>query len=116
MPLSLSQRLASIDDSLLYRLSRWSSVAGAMGVRLCEGGYGIIRRKWAVVAQLDEVWMPQIQAINSQILKAMQPEEAAQFDEALARLQARVQSWLTELSPDSPKANRRQGPRGKGAA
>jgi hypothetical protein len=40
--------------------------------------------------------MPQIQAINSQILKALQPEEAAQFDEALERLQARAQTLLTE--------------------
>ena len=174
MPLSPSQRLASIEDLLLYRLSRLSSVAGAMVVRLCEGGYGITRREWAVVAQLYEngslppsalaermqrdrartsrtltalgqkqlvlrtipanvrrsalmsltpagrqlyqVLMPQIQAINSQILKALQPEEAARFDEALERLEARAQSLLAELSPDLPKANRRQGQRGKDAA
>lgn len=54
MPLSPSQRLASIDDLLLYRLGRLSAVAGAMVVRLCEGGYGITRREWAVVAQLYE--------------------------------------------------------------
>jgi DNA-binding MarR family transcriptional regulator len=169
--MSPSQRLASIEDLLLYRLGRLSSVAGAMVVRLCEGGYGITRREWSVVAQLYEngslppsalaermhrdrartsrtltalvakrlvlrtspahdrrsalvsltpagrqiyeVLMPQIQAINSQILKALQPEEAAQFDEALERLQARAQTLLTELSPDLPKANRRQGQRSK---
>ncbi|MEY3611076.1 MAG: HTH-type transcriptional regulator MhqR [Pseudomonadota bacterium] len=54
MPLSPSQRLASIDDLLLYRLGRLSSTAGAMVVRLCEGGYGITRREWAVVGQLYE--------------------------------------------------------------
>jgi len=54
MPLSPSQRLASIDDLLLYRLGRLSSTAGAMVVRLCEGGYGITRREWAVVAHLYE--------------------------------------------------------------
>jgi DNA-binding MarR family transcriptional regulator len=171
MSMSPSQRLASIEDLLLYRLGRLSSVAGAMVVRLCEGGYGITRREWSVVAQLYEngslppsalaermhrdrartsrtltalvakrlvlrtipahdrrsalvsltpagrqiyeVLMPQIQAINSQILKALQPEEAAQFDEALERLQARAQTLLTELSPDLPKANRRQGQRSK---
>ena len=64
-------------------------------------------------SQIYEVLMPQIQAINSQILKALQPEEAAQFDEALERLQARAQTLLTELSPDLPKANRRQGQRSK---
>ena len=171
MSMSPSQRLASIEDLLLYRLGRLSSVAGAMVVRLCEGGYGITRREWSVVAQLYEngslppsalaermhrdrartsrtltalvakrlvlrtipahdrrsalvsltpegrqiyeVLMPQIQAINSQILKALQPEEAAQFDEALERLQGRAQTLLTELSPDLPKANRRQGQRSK---
>lgn len=171
MSLSPSQRLASIDDLLLYRLGRLSSVAGAMVVRLCEGGYGITRREWAVLAHLYEngslppsalaermhrdrartsriltalglkqlvlrtipandrrsalvsltpagralyeVLMPQIQAINGQILTALQTEEIARFDEALALLQARAQSLLTELSPDLPKANRRQGQRGK---
>lgn len=54
MPLSPSQRLTSINDLLLYRLGRLSSVAGAMVVRLCEGGYGITRREWGVVAQLYE--------------------------------------------------------------
>lgn len=54
MPLSPSQRLASIDDLLLYRLGRLSATAGALVVRLCEGGYGITRREWAVVAQLYE--------------------------------------------------------------
>lgn len=174
MPLSPSQRLASIDDLLLYRLGRLSSVAGAMVIRLCEGGYGITRREWAVVAQLYEhggmppsvlaermhrdrartsraltalvrkqwvlrtipandrrsarvsltpagrqlyeVLMPRIQAINSQILAALQPDEAARFDEALDRLQARAESLQAMLSPDLPRANRRQGQRGKDLA
>ncbi|PUE09386.1 MarR family transcriptional regulator [Limnohabitans sp. T6-5] len=173
MPLSPSQRLASIEDLLLYRLGRLSAVAGAMVVRLCEGGYGITRREWAVIAQIYEngslppsalaermhrdrartsrtltalihkqlvlrtipahdrrsalvsltpagrqlydALMPQIQAINSQILSALQPEEVVRFDEALERLQARARALLTELSPALPKANRRQGQRGKEA-
>ena len=174
MSLSPSQRPASIDDLLLYRLGRLSSVAGAMVVRLCEGGYGITRREWAVVAQLYEngslppsalaermhrdrartsrsltalgrkqlvlrtipandrrsalvsltpsgrqlyeVLMPQIQAINSQILSVLLPEEAARFDEVLERLQVRAQVLLTELGPDLPKANRRRGQRVKDAS
>lgn len=52
MTLSPSQRLASVDDMLLYRLGQLSAVAGAMVVRLCEGGYGITRREWAMLAQL----------------------------------------------------------------
>ena len=174
MSLSPSQRLASIDDLLLYRLGRLSGVAGAMVVRLCEGGYGITRREWSVVAQLYEngslppsvlaermhrdrartsrtltalvhkqlvlrsvtahdrrsalveltpagrqlyeALMPQVQAINSRILSVLQPDEAALFDELLARLQVRAGALLTELSPDLPKANRRQGQRGKDMA
>jgi DNA-binding MarR family transcriptional regulator len=168
MPLSPSQRLASIDDLLLYRLGRLSGTAGAMVVRLCEGGYGITRREWAVVAQLYEhgalppsalaermhrdrartsraltalvkkqlvlrtvspgdrrsarvelspggrqlyaELMPRIQAINGQILSALQAEEVVQFDDALARMLERAQSLVTELSPNWPRANRRLGP------
>lgn len=42
----------AFDDLLLYRLYRLSSVAGAMIVRLCEGGYGITRREWRILALL----------------------------------------------------------------
>jgi DNA-binding MarR family transcriptional regulator len=41
-----------VDDLLLYRLGLLSATAGAMVVRLCEGGYGITRREWGVLAQL----------------------------------------------------------------
>jgi DNA-binding MarR family transcriptional regulator len=173
MSQSPSQRLASIEDLLLYRLSRLSSVAGAMVVRLCEGGYGITRREWGVVAQLYEngnlppsalaermhrdrarasrtlkalvhkklvlrttpandrrsalvditpagralyeALMPQIQAINSQILGALQSDPIVQFDVALDQLQARAESVMAELRPDLPRANRRQGLRRQGA-
>ncbi|MFM7024613.1 MAG: MarR family winged helix-turn-helix transcriptional regulator [Limnohabitans sp.] len=47
-----SERLASVDDMLLYRLGQLSATAGAMVVRLCEGGFGITRREWGVLAQL----------------------------------------------------------------
>jgi DNA-binding MarR family transcriptional regulator len=171
MPLTPSQRLASIDDLLLYRLGRLSAVAGAMVVRLCEGGHGITRREWAVVAQLYEHGaqppsvlaermhrdrartsrtltsliqkklvlrttpandrrsaivsltpegrqlydrlMPQVQAINSQILTVLTPEEAQRFDQALACMQVRAQSLLAELNPALPRANRRRGRAGK---
>ena len=49
-----SQRLASVDDMLLYRLSHLTGAAGAMVVRLCEGGYGITRREWGVLAHLHD--------------------------------------------------------------
>ena len=53
-PVTPSERLASLDDLLLYRLGQLTTKAGAMVVRLCEGGYGITRREWAVVAQLHD--------------------------------------------------------------
>lgn len=53
-PLTPSHRLGSINDLLLYRLGRLSAIAGAMVVRLCEGGYGITRREWGVIGHLHE--------------------------------------------------------------
>jgi len=49
-----SHRLASINDLLLYRLGRLSAQAGAIVVRLCEGGHGITRREWGVIGHLRE--------------------------------------------------------------
>lgn len=54
LPHSPSHRLRSINDLLLYRLGRLSTNAGAMVVRLCEGGYGITRREWGVIGHLHE--------------------------------------------------------------
>lgn len=53
--LTPSERLASVDDLLLYRIGQFTAVAGAMVVRLCEGGHGVTRREWAVLAQLHGV-------------------------------------------------------------
>jgi DNA-binding MarR family transcriptional regulator len=49
-----SRRLASIDDLLLYRLNRLSAQAGAMVVRLCEGGFGITRREWRLLGLMQD--------------------------------------------------------------
>lgn len=51
---SPSHRLGSINDLLLYRLGRLSALAGALVVRLCEGGHGITRREWGVIGHLRE--------------------------------------------------------------
>lgn len=167
MSLSPSQRLASVDDLLLYRMGRLYSAAGAMVVRLCEGGYGVTRREWGVIAKLYgqqgllpselaeqmhrdrartsrtvtallgkgliervtlpsdrrrvrisltasgqrlyEALMPQVQAINGQILSALTSEEAAQFDGLLERLQAQVRVLQDQLHPVLPKAHRHRG-------
>lgn len=41
---------ASLDDVLLYRLSRLLGVAGAQVIRLCEGRFGITRREWRLLS------------------------------------------------------------------
>jgi len=45
---------ATLDDVLLYRLSRLLATAGSMVIRLCEGRYGITRREWRVLALLAQ--------------------------------------------------------------
>jgi DNA-binding MarR family transcriptional regulator len=42
------------DDLLNYRLKRLLSLGGAPAIRLCEGGYGIARQEWRLVAALVE--------------------------------------------------------------
>lgn len=79
---SPSQRLASLDDLLLYRIGQLTGKAGAIVVRLCEGGHGITRREWAVLAQLHG--QPQ----------GLRPSELA---ERMARDRARTSRILTAL-------------------
>jgi DNA-binding MarR family transcriptional regulator len=43
---------ASLEDLLLYRLSRLQACAGAVVVRWCEGRYGITRREWHILGIL----------------------------------------------------------------
>jgi DNA-binding MarR family transcriptional regulator len=42
----------SLDDVLLYRVSRLLSTASTMVIRLCEGSFGITRREWRLIALL----------------------------------------------------------------
>jgi DNA-binding MarR family transcriptional regulator len=44
----------SLDDVLLYRMSRLLSTAGSMVIRLCEGRFGITRREWRLIALLAQ--------------------------------------------------------------
>ena len=53
--------------------------------------------------------MPQVQAINGQILSALSAQEAAQFDGLLERLQAQTQALQGQLHPVLPKTQRRLG-------
>ena len=55
--MSVPVRLAapvSLDDLLLYRLSRLLASAGGMVIRLCEGRFGITRREWRILALLAQ--------------------------------------------------------------
>lgn len=42
----------TLDDLLLYRLSRLQAAAGGVVVRYCEGQFGITRREWRILAIL----------------------------------------------------------------
>jgi DNA-binding MarR family transcriptional regulator len=42
----------TLDDLLLYRLSRLQAAAGGVVVRYCEGQFGITRREWRILAVL----------------------------------------------------------------
>lgn len=62
-----SRRLATLDDLLLFRVARLSAEAGAMVVRLCEGGYGITRREWRLMVALHGNAMMQPSGLAAEI-------------------------------------------------
>ena len=80
-----SERLASVDDMLLYRLSHLTGAAGAMVVRLCEGGYGITRREWGVLAQLHG----QPEGLLPSVLAERMQRDRARTSRALSALLAK---------------------------
>ncbi|MDP9990320.1 DNA-binding MarR family transcriptional regulator [Variovorax boronicumulans] len=45
----------SLDDLLLYRLSRAARAGSGMVTRMVEGGFGITRREWGMIGTLAEV-------------------------------------------------------------
>lgn len=44
----------SLDDLLLYRLARAMRAGSGMATRLVEGGFGITRREWGMIATLAQ--------------------------------------------------------------
>ena len=93
-----SRRLAGVDDLLLYRLNRLSASAGAMVVRLCEGGHGITRREWRVIGLMKE----------GEVLTSSALAERVQMDKART---SRLISGLTQrglLNREIPPGNRRE--------
>lgn len=72
MPASRLGAPSTLDDLLLYRVSRMLSTAGSMVIRLCEGRFGITRREWRVLALLAQ----------DEDLLSSQLAERAQLDRA----------------------------------
>lgn len=72
LPPSRLARPESLDDVLLFRLSRLLATAGSMVIRLCEGSFGITRREWRVIAILAQ----QDGLLSSQLAEQAQLDRA----------------------------------------
>jgi DNA-binding MarR family transcriptional regulator len=98
MPAPRLAQPAALDDLLLYRLSRLLAVAGHPVIRLCEGGFGITRREWRVLALLAQ----------DEGLLSSQLAERAQLDRA--RTSRAITSLVAKklLRREVGRADRRQ--------
>lgn len=102
MPGTRLRQPASLDDLLLYKLSRLLSTGSSMVIRLCEGQFGITRREWRAIAwlarepdllsselaqriQLDRARTSR--AVTSLVAKGLLRREAGRSDRRQARLQ-----------------------------
>jgi DNA-binding MarR family transcriptional regulator len=54
MPMSRLKQPQEHDDLLNFRLKRLLSLGAAPAIRLCEGGFGVARMEWRLVAALKE--------------------------------------------------------------
>lgn len=104
-----SERLASVEDMLLYRLSQLSAAAGGMVVRLCEGGYGITRREWGVLAQLHG----QPQGLLPSLLAERMHRDRARTSRALTALQRKGLIERTVLPHDRRSVRVNLTPKGQ---
>jgi DNA-binding MarR family transcriptional regulator len=88
----------SLDDVLLYRVSRLLSSAGGSVIRLCEGRFGITRREWRILALLA----------GEESLLSSQLAERAQLDRS--RTSKAITSLVAKqlLQRRSGPADRRQ--------
>jgi hypothetical protein len=83
----------SLDELLLYRLSRLLSVAGSMVIRLCEGRFGITRREWRLIATLAS----RGRLVEKGLLSRTHP--AGDRRQVLLQLTERGQTVYDELHP-----------------
>lgn len=71
MPLTLANP-DTLQDLLLFRLSRLLSTAGTPVIRLCEGELGITWREWRVIASLR----PSVTMLSSELARHTQLDRA----------------------------------------
>jgi DNA-binding MarR family transcriptional regulator len=57
----------SLDDLLLYRLSRAARAGAGMATRLVEGGFGITRREWGMIGTLAQTGEITPSALSEQL-------------------------------------------------
>jgi len=71
-PASRMAQPHALGDLLLYRLSRLVGTAGLPAVRLFQGGHGITRREWRMLALLAEggAMHPSVLAVQAQLDRA----------------------------------------------
>jgi DNA-binding MarR family transcriptional regulator len=113
----------TLDDLLLYRLSRLVAVGGSMVIRLCEGRFGITRREWRVITWLaqegdllsselaDRIQLDRARtsrAVTSLVAKKLLRREAGAADRRQARLAltASGRALYDELFPLVVEINR----------
>ncbi|MEO6409477.1 MAG: MarR family transcriptional regulator [Burkholderiaceae bacterium] len=89
---------AEHDDLLNYRLKVLLSIAGAPAIRLCEGGFGITRQEWRVLAAL----------VESGAMSPSRLAERVQLERAVVsrRVTALVDKRLVERTRSSTDARR----------
>jgi DNA-binding MarR family transcriptional regulator len=98
----------SLDDVLLYRMSRLLSTAGSMVIRLCEGGFGITRREWRLIALLA-----QEQGLLSSQLAARAQLDRARTSRAVTSLVAKKLVQRTQGAADRREARLALTPAGR---
>ena len=109
LPVTASERLASLDDLLLYRIGQLTGKAGAMVVRLCEGGHGITRREWAVLAQLHG----QPQGLLPSVLAERMARDRARTSRTITALSAKGLIERSHLPHDRRRVHVRLTPAGE---
>lgn len=95
------------DDLLNFRLKRLLTLGGAPAIRLCEGGFGVARQEWRLVAALVEHG----QASPSSLAERS-GLEPARVSQTVTRLVQKGLVERVELPSDRRRATLRATPAG----